>query len=318
MPEKCFDGSQRCSGSGGCRVWLPPLGFENTYAVSVRRETAEEENLTTLSDLARVAPRLTAGFSPDFVGRPDGLPGLRRVYGLEPGEVRSLLQAVKYQALATGAVDVVDGYSTDGFIARYDLVVLEDDRRFFPPYEAAPLVGESIQRELPGAVWALSELAGLFDEKMMRRWNEAVEVHGETVASVAREAREDLGLDGDSLDETGASRRRDRSGLWRYLWDRRGETLRLTARHLLLVSLSLAAAIVFAVPLGLALERARRGAEGLIRAIGALQTIPGIALLAFMIPVLGIGTVPAITALFLYSIFPIVRNTYTGVREAEA
>ena len=113
--------------------WLPPLGFENTYAIAVRRATADSLGLRTLSDLARVGPRLRAGLTPDFIGRADGLPGLRGAYGLRFAEVRALLPAVKYQALAAGEVDVIDGYSTDGFIARYDLVVLRDDRRFFPP-----------------------------------------------------------------------------------------------------------------------------------------------------------------------------------------
>ena len=104
--------------------WLPALGFENTYAIAVRPETADSLGLTTLSDLARVAPGMVAGFSPDFVGRADGLPGLRVAYGLELDDIRSLLQAVKYEALAAGGVDVIDGYSTDGQIARYGLRVL--------------------------------------------------------------------------------------------------------------------------------------------------------------------------------------------------
>ena len=106
--------------------------------------------------------------------------------------------------------------------------------------------------------------------------------------------------------------------LAQYLWDRRAATLAETRRHLLLVLLSLVAAALVAIPLGLALERARSMAEGTIRAIGLLQTIPSIALLAFMIPLLGIGVTPAVTALFLYSLFPMVRNTYTGVRDADA
>ena len=139
--------------------WLPPLGFENTYAIAVRRETATRLNLATLSDLARVGPTLRAGLTADFIGRPDGLPGLAGAYGLKFRSVQALLPAVKYQALAAGEVDVIDGYSTDGFIARYDLVVLRDDRHFFPPYEAAALVGAAIQRRQPGAVAALTELS---------------------------------------------------------------------------------------------------------------------------------------------------------------
>jgi len=114
--------------------WLPPLGFQNTYAIAVRRETAQRLGLASLSDLARVGKTLTAGLTADFIGRPDGLPGLQKAYGLEFRAVRALLPAVKYRALASGDVDVIDGYSTDGFIARYDLVILKDDKRFFPPY----------------------------------------------------------------------------------------------------------------------------------------------------------------------------------------
>ncbi|HEX2091524.1 MAG TPA: glycine betaine ABC transporter substrate-binding protein, partial [Longimicrobiaceae bacterium] len=298
--------------------WLPPLGFENTYAIAVRRETASRLGLRTLSDLARAGPRLRAGFTPDFIGREDGLPGLRRAYGLQPREVRALGQAVKYQALASGAVDVIDGYSTDGFIARYDLVVLEDDRRFFPPYEAAALVGARLWRERPGAVAALTELSGRLDEERMRALNRRVEVDGEEIPRVAADALRELGLVGGSGRAAGGSpAARDTESFTAYLWARRGSLLALTLRHLLLVGVSLAAAIAVAVPLGLALERAHSGAaEAVIRGIGLLQTVPSIALLAFMIPLLGIGVVPALVALFLYSLYPVVRNTYTGVRDA--
>ncbi|MGH7657878.1 MAG: glycine betaine ABC transporter substrate-binding protein, partial [Gemmatimonadales bacterium] len=156
--------------------WLPPLGFENTYAIAVRKATADSLDLRTLSDLAREAPALTAGFTPDFIGRPDGLPGLREAYELQLEEVHSLLQAVKYQALAAGQVDVIDGYSTDGLIARYDLTVLEDDRSFFPPYQAAALAGRRLMEDEPEAVAALTRLSGRITDSLMREWNERVEV----------------------------------------------------------------------------------------------------------------------------------------------
>ena len=295
--------------------WLPPLGFENTYAIAVRRETAERYGLRTLTDLARVAPRLSGGFSPDFIGRPDGLPGLAGAYGLRLAETRSLLQSVKYRALADGRVDVIDGYSTDGLISRYGLVVLRDDRGFFPPYEAAALVGKRLAGDA-AAVATLGSLSGRLSEEAMRRWNERVEVGGEPVGAVARAALEELGLaEGGSSGSIVAPNAGQRS-LAGYFWSERDLLLRLTLRHLLLVGLALAAAILIAVPLGLVLERLPRLAEPVIRGTGLLQTVPSIALLAFMIPLLGIGVVPALVALLLYSIYPIVRNTYTGVRDA--
>ncbi len=299
--------------------WLPPLGFENTYAIAVRPETADSLGLATISDLAREAGGLTAGLTPDFIGRADGLPGLQSAYGLVLGEIRALLQAVKYQALAQGEVDVIDGYATDGQIARYGFVVLEDDLGFFPPYDAAAVVSRRVAEGRPDVVAALTELSGRIDEPTMRDLNRRVEIDGEDVRVVAADALSALGLTDRrpeglvaSTDEGG------RDSLLGYLWARRRETATQTRRHLLLVLLSITAGFLVAVPLGLALERVRSAAEGVIRGVGVLQTIPSIALLAFMIPILGIGVVPAVTALFLYSLFPMVRNTYTGVRDADA
>jgi len=294
--------------------WLPPLGFENTYAIAVRRATADSLHLQTLSDLARVGPRLRAGLTPDFIGRADGLPGLRRAYGLRFAEVRALLPAVKYQALAAGEVDVIDGYSTDGFIARYDLVVLRDDRRFFPPYEAAALVSRRLAERRPDAIAALTELSGRLDVETMRRLNRRLEVDGQPIPRVATDALTELGLLGRAAGQATAAP--ERESVWAYMWQERRTLASLTGRHLLLVLISLLAAVAVAVPLGLALERLRGGAEAVIRGAGILQTLPGIALLAFMIPLLGIGVVPALVALFLYSLYPILRNTYSGVRDA--
>jgi len=301
--------------------WLPPLGFENTYAMAVRPRTADSLGLATLSDLTRAAGGLVAGFSPDFQGRADGLPGLEAVYGFQPAGVRSLVQAVKYQAIVEGAVDVIDGYSTDGQIERYGLVVLEDDRGFFPPYDAAPLVGRRVAETRPDVIAALTELSGRIDESTMRRLNRRVEVDGDEVATVARDALGALGLVETGVavadaDAAAGAASGDASFL-AYLWSRRSDTLQQTRRHMLLVSLSMLAGLLVAVPLGLLLERARDVAEGVIRMVGVLQTIPSIALLAFMIPLLGIGVLPAVFALFLYSLFPVVRNTYSGVRDAD-
>jgi osmoprotectant transport system permease protein len=296
--------------------WLPPLGFQNTYAIAVRPETARRFHLATLSDLSRVANALRAGLTADFIGRADGLPGIQQAYGIRFREVRALLPAVKYQALAAGEVDVIDGYSTDGFIARYNLIILQDDRHFFPPYEAAALVSRDFSRDFPGGVAALTELSGLLTEADMRRLNRRVEVDGIPVARVAGGALLALGLMEPGGHGGSLARERGISGTIPYLWSQRQTVGALTLRHLLLVGISLALAIACAVPLGLALERSRASAEPIIRSVGLLQTVPSIALLAFMIPLLGIGLIPALVALFLYSLYPILRNTYTGVRDA--
>ena len=296
--------------------WLPPLGFQNGYAIAVRRETATTLNLRTLSDLARASAGLVAGFTSDFIGRPDGLAGLSGAYGMRFKGVRPLAPAVKYVALAESAVDVIDGYSTDGLLAKYDLVTLVDDANFFPPYEAAALVSPRLARERPDAVAALTLLSGRLDEASMRTWNRRIEVDGEPIVRVATDVLRSLGMAG-AATSAGAGPPGPRPGFFAYFWGRRAETLALTIRHLQLVLLALLAAVAVAVPLGLVLERTRRGAEWVVGGLGVLQTIPSIALLAFMIPLLGVGFMPALVALWLYALYPIARNTYTGVRSAD-
>lgn len=295
--------------------WLPPLGFENTYAIAVRRQTADQYKLKTLSDLASVSSRLSAGLTADFIGRKDGLPGLQSAYGLAFRQVRPLAQAVKYQALATGAVDVIDGYSTDGLIARYNLVVLTDDRHFFPPYEAAALVSPRMQTDMPGAIAALTELSGRIDVSSMRKLNARLEVGGEPVERIARSELETLGLVGNGRTTTEVGTGRE--SFAQYMWNSRGPLASALERHVLLVLVAVIAGILIAVPLGLSLEQMPRAAEPLIRAVGVLQTIPSIALLAFMVPLIGVGVWPALVALWLYSLYPIVRTTYSGVRDAD-
>jgi osmoprotectant transport system permease protein len=151
----------------------------------------------------------------------------------------------------------------------------------------------------------------------MRALNKRVEVERVPVAEVARDALTSLGLLSTAASPSGSRGTSVGPGLAGYLSGQRMVIARLAARHIELVAISLIVAVLVAVPVGLLLERTSRQAEGVIRAVGVLQTLPGIALLAFMIPLLGIGVIPALVALVLYSLYPIVRNTYTGVRDAD-
>ena len=296
--------------------WLPSLGFENTYAIAVLPTTAARLKLQTLTDLARDQRTLSGGMTSDFIAGVDGLPALTAVYGLQLKSVRPLAPALKYQALLAGAVDVIDAYSTDGLLARYKLVVLADDRHVFPPYDASAVLSPRVSSTRPDVIAVLTLLSGRIDAFAMRALNSRVEVDQTDVRVVAHDALASLGLLAATTDvarETSAAP----TGFLSYLWSRRVNIASLALRHLLLVAVALLAAAVIAIPLGLLLERSRQIAEPVIRALGVLQTVPSLALLAFMIPLLGIGVVPALVAMFLYALYPIARNTFSGVRDAD-
>jgi len=275
-----------------------PLGFANTYALAVRRDTAARLGLRRISDLDR-HPGLTAAFDPGFVDRDDGWPGLQHHYGLRLAAVRGMEHALTYPALISGRVDVIDVFSTDGQLARTDLVVmLSDDQRFFPDYAAVLLARESLAARLPRTWAALQQrLGGRIDNATMARLNAEVELDRRTFAQAAAAF---LGERGAA--DAGPARRR----LGRDL-------ATLTVEHLVLVAASLAVAIAVGLPLGLLAARHRFLGQLELMGIGVLQTVPALALLAFMIPLFGIGRVPALVALCLYALLPIVRNTYAGV-----
>jgi osmoprotectant transport system permease protein len=272
------------------------LGFEDTYAVGMRRGDAARLSIRSISDLAR-HPELRLAFTNEFMDRSDGWPALRARYDLPHVGVRGLDHDVAYKAMASGEIDVTDVYSTDPHVEALDLVLLEDDRRAFPEYQAILLFRRELGTSAPAAVEALRRLEGRIDGGAMRRMNGDVQLRRMGPEAVAAAfLREHLSV---------ASAVRP-DGLL-------GRVLRRTAEHLLLVFIALAGAVAVAVPLGvLASLRAGFGRVAL-GVTGLVQTIPSLALLVFMIPLLGIGARPAIAALFLYALLPIVRGTHTGL-----
>jgi osmoprotectant transport system permease protein len=272
-----------------------PLGFDNTYALAVRRETASRLGLRTISDL-RAHTGLTAAFDPGFMERDDGWPGLRRHYGLQLAGVRSIEHALAYQALHDARVDLIDVFSTDGRRARYDVVLLDDDRHFFPDYAAVLIARASLPERLP-RTWALLQerLVGRLDRATMTRLNAEVDLDGRTFAQAV------AGFLGAAA-PPGARDRKLATDLVKH-----------TFEHLILVTVSVAIGIVVGLPLGLLAARHPRLGQIELMGVGVLQTIPALALLAFMIPLFGIGRVPALVALSLYALLPIVRNIHAGL-----
>jgi osmoprotectant transport system permease protein len=273
-----------------------PLGFNNTYVLGVRRETAARLALKRISDLAR-HPALRLGLGHEFLARRDGWPGLAAAYGL-PQRPRGLDHGLAYEALAAGEIDAIDLYSTDAKIERYGIAMLEDDRGFFPAYDAVLLHRADLTRRFPGAWKALSRLEGSISAGEMRRMNAAVELEGRSFAEAARRG-------------AGTAPPAQR-GFLDVLFG--PDLWRLTREHLVLVFVSLAASIAAGVPLGLAAAKLTRLAQPILGVVGVIQTIPSLALFAFLIALTGaIGTWPALAALFLYALLPIVRNTHAGL-----
>lgn len=174
--------------------WLEPYGFNNTYAMVVTRETAEKYDLKTISDLAKVGSELTLGCTYVFAERDDGYPGLSKHYDFELGDIKGMDPALMYQALVQGSVDVISGFATDGRIAAFDLVILEDDKQFFPPYDAAPIVKKEVLEKHPELEDVLNKLAGRIDDKKMAQMNAAVDLDKREPADVAREFLIEEGL----------------------------------------------------------------------------------------------------------------------------
>jgi osmoprotectant transport system permease protein len=277
------------------------LGFNNTYALALQDAKAQALGAQAVGDLAR-HPDLRFGLSHEFLERTDGWPGLQRTYGL-PHAPQGLDHGLAYEAIAGGQIDVMDIYSTDAKIAKYGLRVLADDKRYFPEYAAVFVYRLDVPQRFPAAWAALTKLEGRIDEAAMIAMNAGAELEGRTFADIAAAF---LG----GTKAGGAA-----SGSWLALlfgpdfW-------RLTGQHLLLVFVSLAAAVLAGVPLGVWAARRQPAAQPILAAVSVIQTVPALALLAFLIPVLGrIGTLPALVALFLYALLPIVRNTYSGLTD---
>ncbi|MFQ5641545.1 MAG: glycine betaine ABC transporter substrate-binding protein [bacterium] len=273
---------------------LSAFGFNNTYALTVRAEFAEDLDLKTISDLS-LYPELRFGLSQEFLERGDGWGPLAKKYGLTAIPL-GMEHALSYPALDQNKIDVMDVYSTDAEIQRYDLFLLEDELAFFPIYLAAPLVRTDLN---PKAKAILEELAGKITEPEMQRLNSRVAIDGKSFPQTAREFLRTEGLLENS-DSTVSERK------WQILGLR-------TLTHLKLVTIALIAAMLVAIPLGIWIYKSPKIAMPVLYFTGLLQTIPAIALLAFMIAPFGIGLAPALIALFLYALLPILRNTVTAL-----
>ncbi len=275
-----------------------PLGFNNTYAIGMRRKEAEKYGIKKISDLKNL-PNLQFGFTNEFMDRNDGWPGLRNKYQLPQTDVKGLDHDLAYRGLQAGSIDVIDFYSTDAEIEYYNLKVLEDDLNYFTEYKCVILYRKELESLYPDFVNSIKNLEGIISESQMIRMNSDVKIKGESEQQVAANFIE-LRF---SID-AGFKEKKLIDRLWHN-----------TKEHLFLVLISLTGAILISIPLGVATHKKKKFGKLILGFTGVIQTIPSLALLVFMIPLLGIGSWPAIAALFLYSLLPIVHNTFTGLED---
>ena len=270
------------------------LGFNNTYALVMRRAEAAKLGIKKISDL-RQHPQLKLGLTHEFLDREDGWRPLAARYRLTMPNVNGIDHAIGYSALANGSIDVKDAYSTDARIGENDLVVLQDDLHFFPEYKAVFLYRLQLD---PRAIATLQHMPRI-NEKEMTALNAAAE-RSKNYAYAAS-----LFFHPSSPnDHAPESHLAPKLAHW-------------IGRHLELTGISLLLSILIGLPLGIAASRGGALGQCILAIVGMIQTIPSLALLALLVPVpfLGISATTAIVALFLYGLLPIVRNTATGLQD---
>ena len=272
------------------------LGFSNNYAIAMKKEVCRKLGITKISDL-RHHPELRFGFSNEFMDRQDGWPGLKARYRLPQHHVFGMDHDLSLRGIASDAIDATVVYTTDPEIAYYGLSILKDDLGYFPEYTAVLLYREDLEKRAPKVVAALARLEGRITATDMLDLNKQVKIGKMPASQVAANfLKRHLSLKTTVRRETMVAR----------IWLR-------TKQHLYLVAISLLMAIMIAIPLGIIAAQRPAWGRIILGLTGIIQTIPSLALLVFMIPLLGIGGPPVILALFLYSLLPIVRNTHVGL-----
>jgi osmoprotectant transport system permease protein len=287
-----------------------PLGFNDGYALAMRADQAQRLGIASLSDLAK-HPELRLGLSNEFLGRSDGWKGLAQRYGAPQLPV-ALDHGLAYDAIAQKQVDVIDIYSTDAKIGHLGLRVLQDDKAYFPRYDAVLLYRLDVPTRFPQAWAALQKLGGSIDESAMIAMNARAELQGVAFDVIARDHL--AAKAGGTPAASSTTQDPNQRGFVAKLFG--PDLARLTIQHLTLVAISVALAALIGIPLAVWVFPHPRLRALVLGATGLMQTVPSLALLAMLISLLGvIGSVPALLALMLYALLPIMRNTVAGLNE---
>jgi osmoprotectant transport system permease protein len=271
------------------------LGFNDTYALAVKSQFADQHRLQSIGDLAPIEAEVRAAFSYEFMDRKDGYPGLVDSYHLNfnPQKVNRMEHSLSFQAIDQNAVDLIDVYSTDAKIRKLHLRLLKDDHDYFPIYQAVWVARQSFVEQHPREWQALLGLEGKISEEAMLDMNAQADIQKIGFNQIAARF---LGADAPP------------SAGWLH------EVARRTKEHLWLVGVSLLFSVLVGIPLGITAVRFHAAGQAILLSSAVIQTVPSLALLCFLIPVFGVGNKPALAALCLYSLLPVVLNTFTGIR----
>lgn len=274
------------------------LGFNNTYALAVSESVAKKYDLDKISDLEKIGPAIRVAFSYEFMNRQDGYRGMVQRYPIHfaPEHIKSMEHSLVYQAISEGAVDLIEVYSTDANIQKYKLHVLKDNLNYFPAYRAVWVARKDFVDHHPDEWKSLTSLEGKIDEDKMISLNALADLEKISFSEIASKF-------------LGSKRTSSQNGLH--------EIPQRTSEHLFLVLSSLIFSILVGIPLGIFAARHRRGGQLILLFSALVQTIPALALLCFLIPVFGIGLKPALVALCLYSLLPVVLNTFTAIESLD-
>lgn len=283
-------------------LWISKsLGFNNTYAIAVKKSFAQKHGLKTINDLKKISEQIRMACSYEFMRRKDGYDALLNHYGLQLGRrAKAMEHSLAYQALSNGQANVVEVYSTDAKIKKFDLVILKDNLNFFPKYEPVVVVNKKLFSKYPQVRELLQSLEGTITEQTMVELNAMADLDRVSFSNIAY-----FYFNGSLSDNSHAYR------------ELMSNLARRTYEHLWLVFIAVFLSVFFGIPLGV-LSTRNRWCERLVLSVsGILQTIPSLALLCFLIPFFGIGAPPAIVALFLYGLLPVVINTFSGIQSIE-
>lgn len=297
-------------------VWSPALGFENTYVLACRKGDARFESITAVSELQDLPFPLRLASEHEFTERKDGWPLFSKHYklNLKKNQILSMNPSLMYSAIDNKKVDLIMAYSTDGRLKAYQLKTLEEDKQFFPSYKAAYLTRKEIPASHPEVKAVFQMMKNQISEKEMIWLNNEVDHKKRDISKTA----EKFLLEKEFLNKKTSQATKKTESLFSYYLQKKSYLLKIFIEHLILVAWALMLALFFAIPLSIWTFYNSKVEKAVFFFVNTLQTIPSIALLGALIPLLGIGFTPAVTALFIYALLPIIRNTFEGLKNIDS